>query len=302
MRLYFPNTSRPKKAAKHLANKLNVSLSNAQRAIAKSCGYRDWHELETQVSNGPAFELDNVTQTEIFVERQAKIITTAASELQRQDGDVQYALSEARLTGNRPIDLDEQIAIRLACWRSTSLPPAKARQRGAIGKLRTPGRNGETVILRHFGQPTKVISDREITTVADFEYVTPRQEIGLFLPARLYLPYGFWTEQSGARVIFSRDYKPLWRLRVGYEPERVLPWEWIKFTAQEFLWDDGQTPWGSKILKGRLISFLRNNGLNQLPILADCLPLLVHETSKRLDNMSDGVDLLKTLRGVKPAA
>ena len=296
MRLYFPNTSRLKKAAKHLAARLPVSLSSAQRAVARACGYRDWHDLEGQVHIGPACALDQTLTSELFIERQSHVILAIARDLSLADGDVQYALGEARLTGDRPPQLQEQIAIRLACWSATTLPIAGVRQRGAVGTLKTAGRNGEVVILREYGRPTETISHRAVTSVGDFEYMSPRVARPLFLPMRLYLPYGYWTEADGARVIFSRDYKPMWRLRAGQPIERVDPWLRISFAALTHLWPGSQAPWWSKELKAFLDNYLIQNGICMLPILADALPLLVHDRSNRSLRMADAAELLRTHR------
>ncbi len=295
MRLHFPNTSRPKKAAKHLAAWLSKPLSSAQRAVARACGYRDWHELTQLFDAGSPCALDQDITIANFIERQSRLTLAIARELSAFDGDVQYALAEARLTGDRSPQLDEQIAIRLACWRATDLPTVDSRQRGAVGKLKTVGRNGEAVILRERGRPTYVISHQAISTVGDFEYVSPRVAPPLFVPMRLYLPYGYWTEHDGSRVIFSRDYKPMWRLR-GRSIERVEPWLRISFVEQTHLWPRGQAPWSSKELKADLNEFLAQNGIHGLPILAAALPLLVHDRSKRNLSMADGAELLKAHR------
>lgn len=301
MPLHFPNTSRPKTASKHLSRELDVPLSTAQRAVARSCGYRDWYELEHQFDAGPPFVLDEVVDTDAFVERQARLIIRLARELSMSDGDVQYALASIRLTGNRPPILDEQIAIRIACWRASALPNAAKRERGAVGVLNVAGRNGEPVILRQFDRPTSVVSHREITTVADFEYLSPRTAPDLFLPMRLYMPYGIWTETDGSQVVFSRDYKPMWRLRTCQPTERLVPWLHINFVREELLWPAAQTPWTSENLSSRLYEFLNQNGLQRLPVLADALPLLVYERTKRDLKMSEGADLLKA-KILQPAA
>lgn len=141
MRLNFPNTNRPKKAAKWIATRLGIPLSAAQRAISRACGYRDWHDLEVCVDAAPACALDQGLSSEAFVQRQASLCLAIADDLSVPDGDAQYALSGARLAGDRPIQLEEQIAIRIACWSRTTLPVVGARQRGAVGKLKTSGRN-----------------------------------------------------------------------------------------------------------------------------------------------------------------
>lgn len=296
MRLHFPNTSRPKKAAKHLASRLTIALSSAHRAVARALGYRDWHELEQLIHTGVSCALDQNITTESFVERQSRLTLAIARELSVFDGDVQYALAEARLTGDRSPLLDEQIAIRLTCWRATGLPTVGSRQRGAVGKLKTAGRNEEAVILREHGRPTYVISHQAISMVGDFEYVSPRVAPPLFIPMRLYLPYGYWIEHDGARVVFSRDYKPMWRLRAGQSIERVEPWLRVSFIEQIHLWPESQAPWSSNELNALLDDYLVQNGIFGLPILADALPLLVHEQLRRDPRMDDATELLRDHR------
>lgn len=292
MRLHFPNTTRPKKAARHLASKLDVALSATQRAVAHACGYRDWHDRENHIASGPICALDQAQRIELFIERQVHLVLSIGRDLEVPDGDVQYALHDARLTGDRRPRLDEQIEIRLACWRKTILSIVESRQRGAVGKLKTAGRHGEIVILRQYSRPTEVISHQAVTTIADFEFVAPRIAPDLFLPMRLYLPYGYWTEASGARIVFSRDYKPLWRLTKGEPSERVDPWLRISFTEQTHLWEQAETPWHSPRLRVFLESFLSENGLHALPVLADALPLLVHESSQFNLKIAEGANLL----------
>ncbi len=299
MRLLFPNTTRPKKAAKHVAKLLGLPLVQAQRGVARACGYRDWHELEGGLTAAPS-PLDQYLIRDDFIARHARLCLALADALEIHHGNAQYMLAEARLTGDRAPQLADQIAIRLACFLATSLPEVGPRTRGAIGKLKTPGRNGEVVILRHFGRLTETISHRAVTTVADFEYVSPRVLVLLFLPMRLYLPYGIWTEPDGAQVIFSRDYKPLWRRRENGTVERLEPWLWIRFKEQTHLWNEANTPWHEPRLKAALEERLAAMGIRGLPILADALPLLVNAPADQGLSMRDAADLLKGVRDPAP--
>ena len=109
---------------------------------------------------------------------------TLAKELGVPDGDAQYALVHSRLTGDRLVSIADQIEIRLKCWRKTLLPPAGRRMRGAVGRINSPGWNGEPAILRSFGRPTMVITQKNVGGVADFEYVSAK-------PTRNVLAYAF---------------------------------------------------------------------------------------------------------------
>ena len=113
---------------------------------------------------------------------------------------------------------------------------------------------------------------------------------------RLYLPYGVWTEHDGSEVIFARDYKPLWRIRVDGAVERLEPWLWIHFKKESHLSEDAYTPWRTPGLKERLEEWLQNKGISGLPILADALPLLVHAPIDGRLSMENAADLLKAAR------
>lgn len=277
MRIHFQNSTRPKKAAKAASDATGRSLSACQQAIAKACGYRDWHELEGSFSASAdeSFSFENCSSDPIEIE--AKLVEAVTRSLDANAGDVQYALAVSRLTGNRPAKMFEILEVRRKLFESIELPPVHRRKRGAIGKLKALGGSGEHVILREYGRPTKVITHKSASTdVADFEYVSPRRTQSLFIPMRLYVPYGVWTEADGAKVLFSRNYKPLWRLRDGHAPERVFPWLWIQNVEQSFFWRDGNTPWSNpETYKGEMAR-LEAFGIRALPILVEALPLIVH--------------------------
>ena len=115
---------------------------------------------------------------------------------------------------------------------------------GLLEFLSRPDGTVNVVILRSFGRPTTVITQKNVGGVADFEYISPRNPPLLFLPLRLYLPYGHWIETDRAKVLFSRDYKPMWRIREGMVVERLNPALWVRFREQVHYWDDNRTPWG----------------------------------------------------------
>lgn len=297
MRLVFPNLVRPKKSAKVVSQTLGLSLSSAQTSIARICGYSDWHDLESNHDRGSPFVLDEKLAQQAYIARQTSLVLKLAVEAGVSDGDAQYALATSRLTGNRRTLLSEQIELRLSCWRQGVLPYAAKKSRGAIGALKAPGRKGEVVILRSLGQPTTVIAQKNICVVADFEYVSPRNPPSLFLPYRLYLPYGHWIEADGAKVLFSRDYKPMWRIREGCEAERLDPSLWIRWRNQVHYWDEANTPWDSDELRQRMEGVLAISGIQTLPVWADVLPLVV--LNDKLSAFSGALDSLMVSRNSK---
>jgi hypothetical protein len=105
----------------------------------------------------------------------------------------------------------------------------------------------------------------------------PRTPLAPFIPDRLRLAYGMWTEPDGATVLFSRDYAPMWRLREGRLPQQVPPTEWIQIAREEWFWDSS-TIWGDRRRlneeERRLVSY----GVRGLPRLVELLPALIAST------------------------
>lgn len=296
-RIFFQKMSRPKAAAKSISAATGCSLSAAQRAVARCSGYRDWHDLETSLS-GATPDLD-ATTIPSHIEDQSRMSELLARELNLTSGDALYALGVSRLLGPQDTDIREQLNIQTKLFRLRELPLAEHRQRGAIGKLRSPGRNGEIVILKSFGKPTLIVTHKSArATAVDFEYVTPRNAEELFIPMRLYLAYGIWTEPDGAQVLFSRDYCPMWRIRQGLSPERMNPWERIAFTNQEWFWED-RLPWHDRAMHEAEIDRLHEFGVRFLPKLVDSLPIVVS-----CDNLDfrEAVRELRRIHSQLPAA
>lgn len=309
MRYHFQNIERPKRATANIAGKIGATLSLTRECVAPILGYDNWHDLEKNHAKGVVFTPDENLPDRDFIERQVVLSLALADKMRVPDGDVQYALAESKLTGNRPCLLADQLKIRTRCLRLTSLPMLGKKQAGEVGRLKLGGsRDGELVILRsytdrtHFFRPAVAVSQRNVAHIASFEYVSPRVELPLFIPARLYIPYGYYIEADGAKVLYSRDYKPMWRIRQGKSPERVEPWLWIKHSDSVSLWTPGQKdPWDNledrKELEAVLVSF----GVKCLPMLVDALPLVVKDSE--ISKFDGAADALKFQRlGIATAA
>ena len=82
-------------------------------------------------------------------------------------------------------------------------------------------------------------------------------------------------KNDGSKVLYSRDYKPLWRLLAGKNPERLQPWVRIKRIESQNFWDDSNTPWWSSHRREEEEQRLLDFGIRSLPKLVDTLPDLV---------------------------
>jgi hypothetical protein len=289
MRINLLSISRAKKSAKALASCSGKTLSFCQQSLAKVSGYRDWRDLEQSVSASSG-SLKNVPNVDIKTE--VDITASLSRALSSNAGDVQHALATARFFGSASSNFARCLTVRGMLFEKTDLPPAGRRQRGQVGKLKTAGRNGEHVILRSFGKPVRVITHKSADgIVASHEFVSPRTPLPLFIPMRLFLPYGVWEEPDGARILFSRDYCPLWRIREDSAPERVRPWEQIKFSSQSWYWDDGNTPWSKEKTYTACIKVLEGHRVRSMPLLVDALPIVILHGNVR--NFTNAVELLK---------
>lgn len=272
MRILFPELSYVKAAAKRLSSVTGVRLSACQEAIAKASGYRDWHELQATSASSPAFV------PPLKLQDLCEFICNVANRVNGSAGDVQYALVSSPLAPDSALSLQDHLELRASVYRRMEIPDPVGRQPGAVGRQKRTGRH---LILRSYGSSTQYISNRSANTgIASSEFVMPRVPIPLFIPRRLYVPYGAWTERDGAKVLFSRNYLPLWRLREGSAPERVSPMLWISYVEQEWFWTDETTPWDDDERWNRQMEKLTGLGVRGLPKLVEVLPLLVHDSSR----------------------
>ena len=222
-----------------------------------------------------------------------------SKELGLQFGDALYALVQMKLPQIHIEDAQAYEALWLQLFTQDQRFRSDKRSPGNVIKIKSPGRTGQQAILKKYGRPTYIITHQGPNgVVADFEVVLPRKPLPLFLPARLKLPYGCWTEASGAKVLFSRDYKPLWRLTTGRRPERLQPWLWIDKVDTQWFWDPANHPWRSVRRRNEEELRLRDFGISALPKLVDMLPVLVF--NEGIDNVGKAVDLMAKRKNSSP--
>src|ERR1700719_1158728 len=83
---------------------------------------------------------------------------------------------------------------------------------------------------------------------------------------RAELPYGVWREADGAEVLFTRDYHPIWRRaadgsvsRITSPVGQVAPGRvWIHWVAQNWFFNDSNTPWHCAETRRRCEAILRD--------------------------------------------
>jgi hypothetical protein len=279
------------KAAKMLSQESATSLSQCRETISKAIGYNDYYDLG---QNGPSKLGVNNLATSHSTEAETRITALIASQLDVSPVTVHHILANTLFHNGQPPNMDHALKVISGVFERTVLPQQGKRQSGQIGKLKSSARNGEHVILRDFGRVTQIMSHQSANAiVADFEYVSPTKPLPLFIPMRLYMPYGFKTEDDGSRVLFSRDYLPMWRLRKGKKPERMKPWEQIYSGGLNFVLPEGDMPWHNSNNFTVCLRFLEHEGIRSFPLSLDALPLIVKDNS--VSSYKDAVKALKTL-------
>jgi hypothetical protein len=266
MRLRFHNIEQPKRIAKCLAKHLCIQLSACQNEVAKSAGYRDWHELFNSIT----LEVSTDLFEDIDVETQAETIVSLANALGADTGDVQFALTEAGAFKALRQSYHHQLALRALCFRLTTIPDQGSRQPGSVGFVK-PWK--EYVILKEFGQGVHVITNKaQSGLVAKFEYVVPAGPMQLFIPRRLFVVYGKWLLADGSIVLYSRDYEPIWHLVDGQRPRRTELSEEFRPVQRVGFWDDTSTPWRNEARYLEELDRIASYGITGLPKKVELLP------------------------------
>lgn len=285
MRFHFPDLDRPKKAAKRIARLLCSAppLSNIQNGLAVALGYRDWHELDLAHAAQPPLPLDQDLPADDFHRRSADLVLKLARALNVSDNEAQFVLLDSRLTGDM-VSFDDQFAVRMECWRAdgrwpfTGMAGTVVRAPGLFAGPRKLGMLTADFDVSSRGRPVQIITDNRCGICSRHEVRIPGTPLPPFLPHRLRLAYGVWTEPGGAKVLFSRDYAPIWRLRDGQPPQQVAPTEWVKFERQDFFWEDATAPWENPARVVEEEARLKLHGITGLPALVDLLPIMVAST------------------------
>lgn len=276
MRVNFPNLERPKKAARRLCSRFpNLKLHVAQKAVARSVGYTDWHELERSYAERLPTPLDQLWTEAAFRAQASSAVNELATVIETSDGEALFAFSTIRLTGDRVWTMEDHTALRIDLWRKSNVFNSARRSPGSVVRMNERGRSPRVCYLCSYGRPTRVLYDTGIGHCADFEVVIPRNKLPEFLPARLWQPYGVWRLKDDSEVVFSRDYFPLWRIS-GSHVQRLPPWLWIEeIQSHRHFLGERDWMWWEEIARTKGLNYLAQQKISGLPILSETLPLLL---------------------------
>lgn len=295
MRIHFTNIQKPKKAAKAISSiACGVRLSEVQKYVAIISGYRDWHDLEQHHAEEQPKPLDEVMMPDAFLSYFADKTGDLSQALRISYSDALYALSEARLLTSDGLSLDDYETVWSMLFQKFQPPQSGRYAPGTIIKTKQSGVKPEPAYIKSSVSGIELIMNGYIDALlADFEITKPRKPLKPFVPARLKYIQGVWTEKNGAKVLFSRDYKPIWRIREGKRPERISPWQQVSRTDQKMFWDGTNPPWKSisrqREEEDRLLSF----GITALPLLVDVLPIILFDSRLKKMNLRKAIELME---------
>lgn len=272
MRILFSDIERPKAAAKQIVRiNSNLKLAAAQEAIARVTGYRDWHELAANL------RCESDETADLHAAAMVALIDRLANTLGMLFGDVQYALTKARFS-EILLSPEMQFVLRARALREYVLGTPRQGKSGTVVKSKAHSSPGYLLPKSVDSRGTlRVLFDNGIGMLADFEVQTPRVPITDFLPARFWLPYGYWTLEDGAVVPYSRDYLPLWHIDLDEKITRPEPWYWINGIKKNVNFPEScETPgswsWGRS--RSAAIKFLRDRRVLGLPRLVEVFPFM----------------------------
>lgn len=284
MQLSFNGLLRPKSAAKNLKKAYGIKLSEAQSLIARLAGYRDWHELERvgQWSHPTPLDQD---------------VPALECDLRRM-----YLIERLQeLSGRSFMESARGILAAQLLHQNLEDPERHYRE----GNIYYVGQtvlydNGSVGIVVDAKRAIKVLSTNGGIALRGREEVSPSAPVvDLQWPVRLWAAYGMWTEDDGAIVLFSRDYSPLWRIKNG-KVAAADPSERIKFSSQEWFWDDTRALERSPDRVSEEAQRLRGFGVTEEPLTKWAVLPMLFESN--VQATSDALDKIKAARPWSPLA
>jgi hypothetical protein len=74
-------------------------------------------------------------------------------------------------------------------------------------------------------------------------------------------PYGWWTEASGAHVVYDRKYRPICRKHTDGRVEIVPSETWITFESSRHFYCSPETPYTCPEARSRVLGVVQRLGL-----------------------------------------
>ena len=266
--LIFTTEPHAFKRASQAVSKLESAdtLSACQTAIARATGHRDVHHMQ-------ALQAKSHLAASVPTDAQASIVSNLQKSTGLRAGDLLDALIRARFFDENP-DPAIALAVREAMFDADFAD----RGRHAVGspcRMKASGYNNQRALVVERGEGPSSLStamlDHGIMTCVSREMPAYRGG-SVFIPLRFWMPYGFWVEEDGSKVIFSRDYCPLWKIQEGKSPLRDDPDRDVRFIDQQWFFDEGSFRGPIDDVSKQGMDILREHRVVSLPRLVEWFP------------------------------
>lgn len=134
------------------------------------------------------------------------------------------------------------------------------------------------VLLRCVGNRATLLTDAGKEDVYRQQFSIPIKPVRDTVPMRLRLPFGHWDLGDGCRVLYSRDFCPLWLVDDTGDTLPVLPWITVERISEVRYWTHQHAPWRDRETELAMESLLQSIGVTSDPLLADALFPLMKES------------------------
>lgn len=131
-------------------------------------------------------------------------------------------------------------------WPATAKPPSFDKGRLAPGAFVRVKSNRRIAMV--FYKDRKVVeaySDAGSFTAGRHEVAVLKKQpaVAGFMPMRLALPYGKWTQANGTEVLFNRDYSPIWIRTPSGKVSGVQPGLYFDHVESDWFYEDRTAPY-----------------------------------------------------------
>lgn len=257
-----------KRAAKKLKKHVkNQRLSNCQEYIAQALGFRDWYHLN---STG------NTNNVNAPTGNPAEVANRLAKLAGIQSAESLHVLTTARIFGST-FGPAGGLAAREEMFARQEFSSIDKNAVGAVCRVKTANQPDIPALLIHRGGLCKVMTDHSIMMTVDSELISQPGDT-FFIPMRFWMPYGIWTESDNTKVIFSREYCPLWKIVDGKAPERDNPDRWVTAIDQKYYFNEKSFHDDDATSKG--LDILKEHGVVSTPKLVEWLPKCLNTGKK----------------------
>ena len=138
------------------------------------------------------------------------------------------------------------------------------------------------VVLSSTGNRSLLYTDAGREEAARQQYSVPKKPVRDTVPMRLRLPFGHWLQQDGNRVLYSRDFCPLWLVSHAGHAHPAMPWWSFDRTEEYRYWGHQDAPWRSRETEMNMESLLHSVGATSDPVLVDALFLMLRDPDRSL--------------------